>query len=632
VSEVIRRKDEFLSQMDELKKQYHTNSPYLLGQIAGQIALAKGAAKTVAKVPVVVDAAKTATNSFAKEMTGIRPSTAAKAVADTIEANKDAADKAAEANTKATAEHLEKTQSALHETEGKELTHKEKLKQVEDENQAKREAHAKLVEETNAHNREVAEATRTANELKQRIVPKAEPSRFKVIQDAAKQYFDMKYNRLSKLIGERKAPLDELAEGVDVAEGKLEGSDTKVQVFEDIKKRAKGEISASEHLPDSWHEMSPDEQREFLAQRSAQGNKISFDDLRGYYRELGKVIGSDSTAPDVKQAAIAVREVLDKMQKDLAEQSGLKAKRIYNEVSKEYKNYAQTMLDRTGPKASATAKALSEPDADNALKHFEGLPDSERSRELGLLAGRDSVHADWLRGVEGETPGKLEQLTTPVEERAEAGDTSARIGKGDQLRNMRNYRLNTEKLVRQYLDAAAKRKGLGGYRGLPDHPDMAEPPEPPVRTAPPDRPPEITPKVKQLGEEDITEANREEYRKTLEALKRRGIWYGAALPWLWVARSLMDLKFGTAAEQALGAAATSVGTVIGLTKLTEYLNKPAIREWIIKPSTAELAELDKLPEGQRKIIADGLKNVRVVAAKEGIKVSPKLVEYSKRNG
>ena len=142
---------------------------------------------------------------------------------------------------------------------------------------------------------------------------------------------------------------------------------------------------------------------------------------------------------------------------------------------------------------------------------------------------------------------------------------------------------------------------------------------------------EVKPEIKQIGEEDLTEANRAQYLKTIQTLRSRGIWYGAALPWLWVARDLLALNFGKAALNAVGAGVSSALTVAGLTKLADVLEKPAIRDWVAKPSVAEIKELEKLPPEQRKVVAEGLRKVNIVAQKKNYKVSPLIVAYIAAN-
>jgi hypothetical protein len=155
--------------------------------------------------------------------------------------------------------------------------------------------------------------------------------------------------------------------------------------------------------------------------------------------------------------------------------------------------------------------------------------------------------------------------------------------------------------------------------------------KPPTREGPPEIPPYAKPKIKQIGEEDILEANRKQYAKTIENLRNRGIWYGAALPWLWVARDLLALNFGKAALNAVGASMTSVISVAGLTKLADVLERPEIRDWVAAPSKGEMRELDRLPPEQRKAVAEGFRKINIVAKKKGYRVSPFIVAYMAAN-
>jgi hypothetical protein len=143
--------------------------------------------------------------------------------------------------------------------------------------------------------------------------------------------------------------------------------------------------------------------------------------------------------------------------------------------------------------------------------------------------------------------------------------------------------------------------------------------------------PEIEAEIKKFGEENIAGANRAQYNKWLEAARSRGIWYGAVLPWLGVFKELANAHIGNAATHAIGAGMTSLVTVVSLTKLADVLERPEIRDWIAKPSVAEIRELDKLPPEMRAEVSEGLRKVNIVAKKNGYRFSPMLVAYMAAN-
>jgi len=149
--------------------------------------------------------------------------------------------------------------------------------------------------------------------------------------------------------------------------------------------------------------------------------------------------------------------------------------------------------------------------------------------------------------------------------------------------------------------------------------------------APPERVPGTEPELKQVGSEELTEANRNAYKKAVESLRNRGVWVFAGLPWLWVARDLLRFNFSAAGLNSVGAAISSVGAVAGLTMLTDYLERPEIVDFFSSPSEAQIKALGKLSPEQRSLVADGFENVIKVAKDKGIKISPLIAAYAAVN-
>jgi hypothetical protein len=152
----------------------------------------------------------------------------------------------------------------------------------------------------------------------------------------------------------------------------------------------------------------------------------------------------------------------------------------------------------------------------------------------------------------------------------------------------------------------------------------------PLRTPPPEEPKPVEPEIKRVGEEELTEANRKELQSRVDYLRRHGIWIlgsGLTVTALAVMRSLVQMHFGVAIEEAIGGAIVSPLTVVGLNKVAEILERPAVRDWLTKPTVQQMRQLDRLPPEQRTAVADGLKKMRIVARKHGYTFNPLLVRY-----
>lgn len=612
---------------------------------------------------------------------------------------------AAEANRKATQEHLDATQKALHETRGKELAADTARSQADadaaDKNHSAAREHMDATQKALENDRRINSLSRRSMRLKDQIYP-----RLRVIQNAAKDYFNSQYNELSSLIGKRQASLSELGEYLESAKRQIQGSNPNIAIFNDIEKRLKGEIASGEP-PENWHEMAPDEQAAWRKAKSAEGNGITYEDLRGYDRELRKLASGPGTPADVKMAAGVLRDGLNEMQGELAKEAGVRAQNLHSKLKNEYRDYAQTMLDKGSP----VAKMMNARDADAALSVFEKMEPFERRAAQDLLEGQGE-HANWLRRTDRAALGEEGNIKTPAEKQAEelvttAGKAvekakanlenaapgaedgaqksldraeeelerakkrvaNARPGFSRKQRNMNKYREHTAELVRKHVAVLRERGALERENvQVPDRPPVIEPksvkpearaevpnrPEeiapkpvtPPERAPIPDRPEEVEPKPvaspdrtappdrptedRPFDEKDLTEANRKVYDTAIERLRKRGTYVvGAGVTAMTggLIYAIAKMNLGYAVQDLLGGSVAMAVSFSALNKIADLMDIPAVRDFVSKPSEKQIASLNKLPADQKAHLAEGLKRIRVVAEKKGVKTSPLLTGF-----
>jgi hypothetical protein len=583
-----------------------------------------------------------------------------RATEDLIRKTKTANEKAALAYKEASPEQKAAIDKVREENDAAKAEHDKKVEAIRKENEEKQDAHDVAIDQRNKAVAKKVDFSRKMGELKSRIFPKNSASRLKVIQDAAKQYFNRGYDTLGRLTSKQRGDLTTLSSLLDDAESKVQGSDTNVAIFNDIRKRINGEKSSQTPPPrEEWEAMSPDEQAAWRKNKANSG--ISYEDLRGYFRELGKLIGSDSTPGDIKTAAGVMRDGLEKMQADLAEKSGLRAKNLHDKLSREYRDYAETMLDKGSP----VTKMLNAKDADAALKVFEGMTPFQKSYALDLLKGTGE-HSDWLRRTERVEGGVGEdgdgeegvskphdggKILTPVESRAKAAVEAAQeklnkakeylknppeidtlqpgweegqkkavaraeeeLGKAKadadakakkpppdpkgkrRLRNMRNYRQETSGLVRNYLDAQQGHDSLT----VSD-----KPPKPPKLTA-------ISPERLRLEKQEAIDNFFEKLRKNRVRVGVAGVGTIGLAEFVSHAMGL-----GNAGVELAGGA-LMMASAFGPSLMMKLLKFPGVVESLKVITKADEKALAKLPANQRVVVEENIIGMTQHAKAEGI--------------
>ena len=564
--------------------------------------------------------------------------------------------KAEEANANAAKEHLEKTQDALHETTGKEIEHQAKVKAEADKAKADHEEAVAKVKEYN--DRVTAKHEKVANRIKEENAAadhalELRRQREAELQKETDTYYAKEDAVKAKAKAEENAawqPWHEKMEGVTVDGGRIAKRLEKVTAVSPDAARALRQLipDPGDAAPDSLYAQD----RKAIMLQNGYPDQTNYWDLPEHKRlDIDKIAASSGFEPepidfDPESGKAMPVEQIHRAQSILGKY--IRSNRYEGHVLDEMKQ-VQSALRAELNRVSMEHGALG--DLEAARK---------ATQKYNEAFGRERPSPQTIDDLrkKGANPEQYREEEDQARLDAAAKHSQELVDAHEKVKNLRNEvrKMKTEDELRKQIKQVPLPPSIGDLRdgynlkrepklpsppvvepparvSPPDRPPIVEPEpvKPPVHKAPPDRPPEVKPEIKQMGEEDLMEANRAQYSKTIQSLRSRGIWYGAALPWLWVARDLISLNFGKAAMNAIGAGVSSVLTVAGLTKLADVLEQPAVRDWVAKPSVAEIRELEKLPPEQRKVIAEGLRKVNVVAKKKGYKVNPLIVAYMAAN-
>ncbi len=631
-------------------------------------------------LPRAIRATPKATRFLAQELTGMRPKVIAEDVAKVIKGNEDevakakeenaenraafekslaqaerkrtldqadADAKAAKENAEAATKHLHDLQSAISEKTAKEdlaaletkirqakvdADHADAVAKVQENNRRIIAKHAKIAERVNEENRGVEQSLDVIRKKQEELYHATRD--YYALEDATKAEAKEKMNKAWK-------PWNEKIEDMKIASGGIarelsSGSDQMKQELRQLKP--------------STDDVPPESNYAKLRDQTARSNfGADYDALPLFKKEaVDKALKSAGHEPEPldfnpeEEGWIPVRKVQRaKSILGLRIASGKYQGYLLGEMKQLYSKLTSAVQD-----ASEAAGALDDYENANEVssKYFEAFGRKRPSPSIGDKIRKKTANPEEYRAEEEKK--LLEAAGVHSQELIEAHNRVRKLRK--EVKNLPN-----EEQIRKRLKQPPAPPTIDdwrpGYRlqRPPIHPGPVpavlspgtEFPERPSEVEPKKvwfdnfpEPPDITePKIAQYGEEDIFKRNQELYKATIESMRKRGIWYGAILPWLWVARKVIEGEPVSAAREAVVAGLTSVGTVAGLTKLADVLEKPAIRDWIAQPSAAQMKELERLPEDQRKGVAYSLAKIETLAKQKGYKVSPLITAYIAAN-
>jgi hypothetical protein len=480
-------------------------------------------------------------------------------------------------------------------TEG-EKAHAVKVKEVRDANEAATKEHEQALKDRNALEEKRVEASRKAAEARTRL-----HNHIQDIHDSATKYFDSQYQRLGEMTNGVKVDMSPLVEAVEA--GKLQdiaGSQTGVPIFEDVIRRARGEQGAGGEKPSNWREMAPDEQ-EAWAKENSNDKGISYKDLTGYWRELGKIVKSPGAMDDIRTAAVKVRGVIENMQQEAAKaadaQAAEKALREHKakppsaaqlnySLAQKYRNFAESYRDA----GSVGTKAVK---ADNAVEATKPFIKAGTAEELSDLKRQ-------VVGREDVTEGRRTNATEW------AGRNSASDTAGKRMTRAQR-RAQTEKLIDQ------TRKAHEDLANLGDVPERVEPPT--LKDEP-----EYTPPAEEtLNEEDLKLHKRKQFNEYLDSLEKNGVRLtlkGAGLLGsVGIVAHLLGLSAGAEGELVAGMVGA---TYLAPKVIARIIKSPGVAEWLQRITKADTDALAKLPANQRVGVENTIIQLTQAAKLKGI--------------
>jgi hypothetical protein len=521
------------------------NQPLEIAEsMAGQTAVSAGAGEAVPKFKGAMTKTLEATRRGTQGLVGAgeRPVKAA-----TLKAGEEA--KTADVG------HLEKTQEALHETRGRELKHGQDTK-------AARETAEREGKEATA--KQIADRNKTVQE-RQAAEEKLKSDKAKQAKIAPTQ------SKLQTAWGNLRAGIETArAKALDIGNKKYNAVNPSLNPIEANPEFMQGALAdATESIKGTSAEPTI---LKDMGRKLQHGDVPTYEDLQGYYSELGSEISKGSLPGDLYHAYDTLHEAIgDEMQR-IADAEGKGAELT------DARNYWRRMKQAFGKPFNATDAATKALDA--------AAPDlataEEQANRVRLIGSFDPDIPKLFSHVENIQKG-VDALPSPVPERV--------------------------------LTEKAK---------IPTVPERGRPvtvePKPvaPVERAPiPDRP-------------ETVDVNTREVRQKLLDKWATG---ESSLSKFQVSRLLGSTVFGTligtifghGVGAGVGSAAGAMSYALTPAIVARILERPAVAEWLTRPPSGELEALRKLPNADRIKITDGLEKVVKQAQNQGIKVSPLVI-------
>ncbi len=539
---------------------------------------------------------------------------------ETVKKNADAAKLAADQNAEAAKKHLIDTKEAVEETKGRELSHEQRVRTVDEEARVKyatarlevakknKEAlikHAADVDEVQRDNQAVLRDEQKRVETQQKLTAasqeleqKVEKARVKAKADDDKAWADWRTK-----IGTTEAPSNEIVDQINASKSTMDPED--VAEFRKVLKETKPAAAEAGEVQETKDSIAKNQGAGSYAEASPTV-KAAIDDIV-------KRIGLDpDEMPDVKavsaprlhvwktQLEYAVRnatrgnvryaigQVLDKVrdtESKLSEEAGAGAE--LEKARKLHGPYKDTFVNSPNEPLTVASKAVSETSPEYAKE-------KARANRLKMLGEYDATipttaeHIDNLReGLtalpnEGPLRDKLKPLPPPPQLQPEPTPPVP---------------------ARQTI-------------------------EPPFRAEHPDRPEEVVPERKTLTREELETRFKENLRKSAENLReisvRRAIYSSlSAIPTM-ILSTLLGHP-GYAIAELVAAPTLVLG---GGSKLAGLLERPAVVNWLTEVTPQKISAIRDFPPAERAVIDQNLRDLVQAAQKKGIRVSPALTAFA----
>lgn len=464
------------------------------------------------------------------------------------------------------------------------------VKAVEEHNRAELAKHKAAVEDAERKNTaaqfkyqsEKAEAENL--NAAARAIPDARAGLEKSIEDESK---DLR----AEIETSRKEALEEGNKKYNTVNEKLNPLPADMEKFQDAYLDAMGKIKGSEVNPPIL---------KAIGERIKNGDALTYEDLQGFYSELGNEISKGSLHGDIYTAYDDMHEAIgDDMQRIADSQDA-------GQELKDARNYWRRMKQAFGKPYNPTDAAS------KSLEHTspEWAAKEAAANQLRLLGSFNETIPEVAGRIESareklsDLPGKGKRPTAKIPEPPE--EVTVEPPKIQKPPTPEEHPKPPEEVTVEppKLSPPAEQKEPSAY--------------PEEQTVEP-------PKTNAI---EVPEVNTRELRK--ELLSKWGTGeskFGRYQVARFMAGGLSALIDATLEHRAgTGAGfAGMLGYIAGPAIIAKIVEMPAMQEWLTRPPAGELETLQKLPYADRIKIMDGLKQAIPAARAKGVKVSPLVV-------
>lgn len=497
------------------------------------------------------DIAKAAGAKTFRAVTGTSPKVSAELATKVSAENAAEESGAAEANAKNTQTHLEKTQDALHETEGRELSHAQELRKKVQEIREKDAAEAaKRKTAYEAERERVRQENERASQRYQRKASSDEESHKAAV--AEHQHVSEVTSRVNEFERTAKEQLRDTEKKVhDAADQKYETLKPKLynveadpEVVGNIVEDALGEIPPAGSEPPLLAKL----------RKLSENRALTYGDLDSFRSKIGAELRKGTVPSDVYHTLESVQDgLVDEMSRiagehGLTEEAGAAraAWREWAEMFRDRKSPFRTILK--DPEAHGYIRRLY--DRNYWLDRLEKINPTLASGTRLALRDAESIKAP-------RTRSPLPMPTKPVPPSKPVPPV------------LRPEPTPEPEPVVASADARA-----------------AEQVKLPERVSPPDRPEEVKPNVSTIGPEDIRSAKEQSLRERAEAASGFG---GRAARYAIGFRGMVDLyrrSFNLPVDVAAGATG-----YVGAKGFGALLRNPRVVELLTNPTEADIAQI-----------------------------------------
>lgn len=464
-----------------------------------------------------------------KRGAGISPLDIRDTAQKVVEENKAATEKAKSANEKAAAKHLGEAQSAIEQQ-------KEAREKIIQKNREDATARAGKVAKAKGENDRVLKQERQRKDATQKLQSASSELRARVetARENALKVGNEKYSAVNEKLNPLPADMETIMGGIGDAMEKIKGSDTEPSIIKDIDKKV------------------------------GEGEALTYEDLQGYYSELGRELSKRTLAGDVYTAMDTLHEAIGNEMQRIADTQGygkqLSAARNYWRLMKQTFGEARPSNDV----ATQTVKSVTP----------EFMKAQEEANRLRLLGAFD-------KGI----PALAEHI--------------GNLQKG--------------------IDALPKSKPLrNSVNELP-------PPHVPARVPSmqeanvPDIPPEVMAQHKGLTPDDI----RKDQIHRIEEVARKTR-HGGPVDFASRGISTWSLAEALRGEWHYAAALAAARIILKIPRraLGSLLERPNVQRWLADPTKDEIGVYRHLSPEQQAVFGQSIARLTQAAKSARMKVSP----------